>query len=139
MVQSRSECNPLCTPSGWLTVKFVLDRDFGNVRMFRVVGCLEVLEAVGCSDVLDPVPLPISDNQHPALDHMCLVSGHWTSLNSLTFDHANSIQATSIINTRSALILYFMYSFRVIFSFLFVTSTSSFLCSFYLSFSFPFF
>ena len=54
--------------------------------------------------LLDPVPLPISDNQYPALDRMRLVSGHRTSLNSPTFDHANSIQATSIINMRSALI-----------------------------------
>ena len=54
--------------------------------------------------LLDPVPLPISDNQYPALDCTHLVSSHLTSLNSPMFDHANSIQATSIINARSALI-----------------------------------
>ena len=56
------------------------------------------------TEVLDPVPFPISNNQHPALDHTRLISGHRTSLNSPTFDHANSIQATSIINAHSALI-----------------------------------
>ena len=54
--------------------------------------------------LLDPIPLPISDNQYPALDRTRLVSSHRTSLNSPTFDHANSIQATLIINTHSALI-----------------------------------
>ena len=28
----------------------MLERDFGVVWIFRVVGCLEVLEVVGCSD-----------------------------------------------------------------------------------------
>ena len=49
-------------------------------------------------------PTPDLQYQYPALDCTHLVSGHQTSLNSLTFDHANSIQATSIINTHSALI-----------------------------------
>ena len=54
--------------------------------------------------LLDPVPIPISDNQHPALDHMHLVPSHRNLLNPLTFNHANSIQATLIINTCLALI-----------------------------------
>ena len=54
--------------------------------------------------LLDPVPILISDNRHPALDRLCLVSGHRTSLNPPTFDHTNSIQATLIINTHLALI-----------------------------------
>ena len=33
-------------------VKFVLERDFGVVRIFGVVRCLEVLEVVGCLDGL---------------------------------------------------------------------------------------
>ena len=59
-------------------------------------------DSVGC--MLDPVPISISNNQHPALDRMRLISGHQTLLYPLTFDHANSIQATSIINMHSALI-----------------------------------
>ena len=54
--------------------------------------------------MLDPVTILISDNQHPALDRLRLVSGHRTLLNPPTFNHANSIQVTSIINTRLALI-----------------------------------
>ena len=34
------------------TVKFVLERDFGVVRIFGVVGFSEVSEVVGCSDRL---------------------------------------------------------------------------------------
>ena len=36
----------------WVTVKFVLERDFGVVRIFGVVGSSEVSELVGCSDGL---------------------------------------------------------------------------------------
>ena len=35
-----------------LTVKFVLERDFGVVRIFGVVGYSEVSEVVGCLDGL---------------------------------------------------------------------------------------
>ena len=39
----------------------------------------------GCNEfVLDPVPILISNNQHPALNRVCLVSGHWTLLSPLT-------------------------------------------------------
>ena len=54
--------------------------------------------------LLDPIPIPISDNQHPALDRTRLISSHRASLNPPTFNHANSIQVTSIINACSALI-----------------------------------
>ena len=56
------------------------------------------------TSMLDPVPIPISDNRHPALNCMHLVSGHRTLLNPPTFDHANSVQVTSTINMCSALI-----------------------------------
>ena len=35
-----------------LSVKFVLERDFGVVQIFGVVGFSEVSEVVGCSDGL---------------------------------------------------------------------------------------
>ena len=38
-----------------LLVKFVLERDVGDVQMFRVVGCSGVSEVVGCSGVSEVV------------------------------------------------------------------------------------
>ena len=77
-----------------------LDEGAESVKVVQFANsCNFILDAV-----LDPVPTPISVNQHPVLNHMCLISGHRTSLNPSTFDHANSIQVTSILNVRSALI-----------------------------------
>ena len=81
----------------------VWNREMSTDRWLVVTGTLGSQKWVS-EVMLDPVPNLISDNQHPALDCTRLISGYRTSLNPLTFDHANSIQATSIINMHSALI-----------------------------------